>query len=133
MDFAAFDTAAASEGAVLELRDPAGAPLVDEDNNNAPVTITVLGGDSDVAVKERNSATNRILKQRGRGLITAESSQADGIRLLAKCTKAWSGIKVSGEVLECTYDNAVKFYTAYPFVRDQVDEFMGDRANFLRK
>ncbi|MFN3858110.1 MAG: hypothetical protein ACK4RV_10190 [Caulobacter sp.] len=131
MDLAQIDTTkAANEGAVLELLGPDEAPLVDE--NGAPVTITLLGKDSEVFNRETNARANRVLNQRGRQKITVEASRAEGVRLLAKCTVAWAGIKVRGEFLDCTYENALKLYTEFAFIREQVDAFIGDRSNFTK-
>lgn len=131
MDLASIDTKdTANQGAVLELRGPDESALRKEDGS--PITITLLGKDSDVFIKATNANTNRILKQGGRAKITAEGSRADGIAVLARCTVDWDGIKVEGEELACTYENAVKLYDRFGFIREQVDEFIGDRANFLK-
>lgn len=131
MDLSTIDTTAtANEGAVLELRGPDDAALYTADGS--PVTITLLGKDSDVYTREVNANANRFLKQRGKATITAEGSKADGIRLLAKCTADWSGIRVDGEDLPCNLENAVKLYNRFAWIKEQVDEFIADRANFTK-
>lgn len=130
MDLSTIDTTAtANEGVDLELRGPDGALLTQD--NGTPITIKLLGKDSDVFVREINANSNRALKQRGKPQ-TAEAQRADAIRLLAKCTVSWNGIKVSGEALACTYENAVAIYSKFAFIREQVDEFIAERANFTK-
>lgn len=130
-DFANLDTVSASnEGAILELRGPDGAALFQEDGS--PITITLLGPDSDAYTQASNILTNRALRSRGKAQITAESALTDQISLLAKITTAWAGIKVAGETWTCNSENVKRFYRAYPFVRDQVQEFVADRGNFLK-
>jgi len=121
---------AADDGAVLELRGPTGAPIMQDDG--APVTITLLGADSDVLTRVANQQTNRYLRDRGAATMTAEGATANRIDYLAAATVAWSGIKVDGDVLDCTRDEARKLYRRFPFIRDQASAFVDDRANFLK-
>lgn len=121
---------AADDGSVLELRGPTGAPVMQDDDR--PVTITLLGADSDVLTRVANQQTNRYLRDRGAASMTAEGAIANRIEYLAAATVAWSGIKVDGEILECGRDEAKKLYRRFPFIRDQVSAFVDDRANFLK-
>lgn len=131
MDLAQLDTTpVANEGVKLELRGPDDAPLRKSDGS--PITITVLGKDSDAFVRQSNANANRYLNQKGRAKLSAEALKGEGISLLAKCTVDWDGIMVEGETLDCTYDNAVKLYDRFAFIREQVDEFIGDRSNFSK-
>lgn len=131
MDLAQLDTSpAANAGEKMELRGPNQAPVLKADNT--PVTITLLGQDSDTFIKTKNAQGNRFLKQRGKATVTMEGSEADGVALLAKCTVGWDGIVVDGAELPCTYENAVALYNRFKFIREQADEFVAERANFLK-
>lgn len=133
MDLSQFDTAElANAGAVLELRGPTGEPLI-QDDGVTPVSITLLGEDSDVVTKANNIATNQFLRAgpNGQG-ITAEISKANEIAKFAKATVEWSGIVVDKKPLECTPENAKALYRRFPWIRDQVRAFIADRANFLK-
>ena len=46
--------------------------------------------------------------------------QADAIRLLAKASVAWSGIGIGEDETEFSTENAIRLYTLYPFIREQV-------------
>lgn len=131
MDLSTLNTVtAANAGAVLELAHPTtGTPLRNEAGE--ALTITLLGVDSDAYRKAQRAAQNKRLAKRGGIKLTAEELEAESIETLAACTVAWANIEFEGRALECNRANAVKLYTALPWVREQVDAFMGDRANFL--
>lgn len=119
------------EGAVLDLRGLDGAQLFN--NDGSPMTITLLGSDSDVAVKTRNANTNRRIQQGPRAKVTAESLVSEGAAYLAKLTTGWN-ITMGGEKPACTYEAALKLYSnpKLSFIREQADAFIEDRANFLK-
>jgi len=50
-----------------------------------------------------------------------------------RCTLAWRGIVYEGEALECNPGNARRLYAALPWLREQVEAFIADRANFLKR
>ncbi len=115
---------AANEGAKMEVRDAAGVPLTKPDGT--PITITLLGRDSDTFVKQENANTNRRLAQGPRLKLTAEALKAEAIGLLARCTVAWDFDE------PCTYETATELYTRFPAIKEQADEFIADRANFTK-
>ncbi len=131
MDLSALDTSTlANEGAVLELRGPDGNPVLQDDGS--PVTITLLGEDSDIVTKHNNAITNQVLRSTmGGPAITAEASRDNEIAKFAKATVAWDGIVLEGEKLACNEANAKAIYRRFSWIRDQVRAFMGDRARFL--
>jgi hypothetical protein len=132
-DLSEFDSVkGAQEGAVMEVRNPiSGGKLLDGDK---PVTITLAGKDSDKFRTVHAEILSRRLTKvgiSGRVKINAGELQDESMELLSACTLSWSGIVVDKQSLECTPANAVKVYTRFPWLREQVDEFIGDRSNFL--
>lgn len=125
------DFAPLGQGAVLEVLHPTtGLPLVMD--GETPVTITLVGKDSEqfrAAVRER---TNKNLKAMEKASPTAEMVEQANIDLLAACTLGWSGIQVKDQPWPFTPDNARYLYTRLVWLRDQVDGFIADRANFLK-
>lgn len=123
----------AGKGAPLTLCHPiSGEKLQDKDGK--PVTITLLGSDSDEYQKQdRANNKARLAKaQRSRRFIpTPEELEADNVALLAAVTTGWSGIVVNGEAPECNTTQAAKLYKEQLWVREQVNEFVSDRSNFL--
>jgi hypothetical protein len=118
-------------GMPLELRGPDDAQLFNDDGT--PMTLTLLGADSDVAVRARNANQNRRLQQGPRMKLTAEGLEADGASYLAKLTVGWN-ITLGGQKPPFSYEAAVKLYAnpKLAFVREQADAFIADRANFLK-
>lgn len=119
------------EASTLELRGIDGAQLFNDDGS--PMSISLLGEDSDVAVKARNSQTNRRIQQGPRAKLTAEGLNSDGAAYLAKLTVGWN-ITMGGEKAEFSQEAALKLYSnpKLAFIREQVAAFVEDRANFLR-
>lgn len=58
--------------------------------------------------------------------------QDDSLELLAACAAGWSGVLENGQPLPFTKANAKRVFKEFPFIREQVDEFIGDRRNFIR-
>lgn len=124
---------AAEEGAELELRSPVdGSPLFN-DETGEPWTIRVLGMDSSRYQDVRHKLANRRLQKRGRGGIkmTAQEIEAGDLELICEITLGWSGITLNKEPFEFTKPNVRQLYTNWPWIREQVEEFIADRANFL--
>lgn len=133
MDLSALDTAElANQGALLELRDPAGNPVLQEDGS--PVTLTLLGEDSDALTQVNNRHANQFLRGTSAGgqAVTAEMSKTNEINKFAAATVGWSGIVVDGEAIQFSTDAAKGLYRRFPWIRDQVRTFIGDRANFTK-
>jgi hypothetical protein len=132
LDLADLDTvAAANEGAAMVLMHPgSGEPL--RDGNGEAVAVTLAGMDSEVYRKAQRAAINRRLAAGKRGKITIEDYEHEQIELLACCTLAWHGVVLNGEALECTQINVRRLYQTLPWVREQADAFVAERANFIR-
>jgi hypothetical protein len=103
------------------------------------IIINVLGKDSDEFQKvSRAQQKKRMAKMtkggfRVQNLTPApEEVEQDGLELLAKCTRSWSGVVIEGKDIEFSYDNAVMVYERFPWIKEQVDTAIGDRANFIK-
>jgi len=135
MDLSQFNTQEKSEkGAKLHLAGPDGTLLYDEESKE-PVTITLMGADSNLFTSARHQMlTKRLKKQLGRRNqlhLTAEEMDNETLDILVKCTLSWEHIVVSAARPPCTAENVRNLYRTYPWIREQVDEFIGDRSNFL--
>lgn len=101
------------------------------------ITITVLGKDSDefqkISRRQQKKRLDRISKGgfRGATSLSSEETEKDGIELLAACTTGWTGVVIKGEDVPFSIDNAVDLYSKFPWIKEQVDTAIGDRANFL--
>lgn len=124
MDLSILDTRkAADAGAVLELVHPTTHKPLD-------IFITLAGVDSQVwKDAQRRQSNNRLKKKSFR--LSAEELEAEGVDMLAACTLDWENMILDGQELECSRENAARVYSRFSWLKEQVDEFIGDRANFL--
>ena len=132
MDLTKLDVVSlANEGSRLELIHPTtGEPLTDEGKPAKPYFIQLLGSDSD--------AYRNVLKRRAEKTVTnknkkvdIEKSLRDGASLLAKCTIDCYMIE-NGKQVQCQRDELIRLYLGYPWIREQVEQFMVDRSNFIK-
>ena len=123
-DLAKLDTAkVAEEGAELRVAHPT-------TGEDLGITITLIGTDSKTFRDISKIRATMALKKKTRE-IDLDQNEQDSIELLARCTKGWSGITENGKDIPFNHENAVQLYTKYLWLREQIDRFMADRANFL--
>ena len=121
----------ANEGAFMQLLHPTdNTPITDKDGTK--VGITLLGYDSDKCKKIRFKATNRALNRKRGQKTSAEEIDAKAIKQLSECGIDWQGIDKGGKPWPFSTENFEQLLTEQPWVREQCDEFIGDRNNFLR-
>lgn len=132
MDLTTLDLASASsEGVKMELYHP-----ITEVSFDPPVYFTVVGIDSDIYQKANRELVNKRLKKniakgRIRLNVTAEEVEQEQVELTAKCIIGWENVEWEGKPLPYSYENAKKLLSV-SWVREQVDTWIGDRANFLQ-
>jgi hypothetical protein len=99
-----------------------------------PMVITLLGYDSaayqDAMLDQQRVRFKEMQKSRRREM-TPEELDAAALELLVVATRAWRGMKLDGTELACTPENARTVYRRFPWIREQANEAIGDRANFL--
>lgn len=125
----------AEQGADMELMHPVDNEVMLQDNKS-PITIKLVGTDSKAyRNKNRDFQRKRIAKMTKSRTKTIDYtvSDEDACELLAECTIGWSGIVVEGKPLEFSKENAEILYMQFNWIREQVDAFIGDRANFFPK
>lgn len=140
MDLSAIDTKAAAEaGAVMELKHPATGDVIRKPETSdtpagqdpPPVTMTLAGQDSERHKRARNAAVTKRLARRNPGKITGEDADAENLDVLVACVISWDGIVDNGEPLDCTAKNVRRIFEKYPWAREQAEQFIADRANYL--
>lgn len=116
------------DSAILTLTHPATGEAMN-------IKITLASPDSEAYRKVSMRVQNAQLKYalQNRGKTTAERLAANGLDVLVGATLDWEGIAENGVPLPCTLENVRRVYTDFPFIREQVEEFLGDRQNFFRK
>lgn len=134
MSFEKLNTAKVSEtGAPMKVYGPDGTPVLDSKGKQAVVYLR--SRDSQSYRAKQHEMTNAALNRRNRK-VTAQQIEAQAVELMVACATGWEGI-------EDENDKPVKFspekfeeYLTKPgfeWFREQVDEFINSRANFLGK
>lgn len=127
MDLTTLDTRKmADKGSVLQLRHPTTFEPIEG------MTITLLGLDSSTYRNKQKALTQDKLDQGRRFKNSVDISEMDTLSLLAACTIEWTGFEEGQQALECNEKNVIRVYKDWPWIREQVDAFIGDRANFLQ-
>lgn len=120
-------------GADMELVHPVSdEPMLQDDGSK--ITIKLLGTDSKAyRNKNRDFQRQRIAKMTKTRSKTIDYTVSDeeACELLAECTIGWSGILVDGVLVEFSKAAAEELYMKFGWIREQVDVFIGNRANFL--
>ena len=102
------------------------------------VTISLVSSDSSEYTREYKAQVtetiSKVAKRAGKGgkfKVTGDSVDADKLELAIACTKGWVGFESNGKDLEFNPKNCRMLYTRLPFVREQVEQYLNDRGNFL--
>jgi hypothetical protein len=130
-DLTELSTAKKSEdGAVLEVLHPT-------NDTKLGIKITVVGADSTIyrsfVNKQANAMRQKITPSRGFNMAPIEKDQEQATDLLVACTLGWEGIDMDGKKYPFSKENAKALYAnpGFSWLREQVDKFIADRANFL--
>lgn len=126
MDLLTLDTTKQAEkGAVLKLRNPGTGEYIEG------MTITLLGEDSAVYRNKSKAIAEEKLNANRKRKVNLDSIENENLQVLAACTVEWTGFEEGKNPIECTAEEVVRIYRKYKWIREQVDSFIGDRANFL--
>lgn len=118
--------------ATMHVRDIAGRLAYNADGS--PLTIELLPNDSEQVQAAERAALNRKLRNPQKLRMSAEELDEDGIEKLVAATVAWNTFEDDkGKPIECTLVNSRAIYKQHRWLREQVDAFVGERANFLPK
>jgi len=126
-DLAKLDTNKASEeGVWCEIENPA-------NGESTGIKVKVLGMDSKAYQDQTRKIQDKNLKKGFRGMKNLKTETLDNnkIELICVCTTEWENVEYNGETLECNMENKRWLYKTFRWIFDQVDEFIGDRGNFL--
>lgn len=96
------------------------------------ITMQVAGPDS----KRQKAATALIIAERAElklRKISAARLEDESNRIAAASIISWSGVMEDGKVIEYSPSAAIGLLIRYPFIREQITAYSGDRANFLKK
>lgn len=141
MSLLSLSTATASnEGRAMPVLHPDDrTPLKGADKK--PLTISLLGKDSDTFIQADQASRTKNMATMAKGVkFSAALMDQQVCETLARCTTGWTGIpqgwidgSASEDPAKFSYDNALALYLnpGIRWLRDQADEFVGERRNFL--
>lgn len=113
----------------MPLRHPVTGQQIESEHG--PMSLEVVGTDSDVFRNRQRTLRNKRLKRNNRQKITADEIEADAIATIVSCTVGFNNIVLDGELIEYNEANAFKLYERLRWVFEQADEFIGERVNFM--
>ena len=97
-----------------------------------PVTITLMGMESAVAKRMTKARAQKQLNSR-KNKVDIDEARSFTISLQAKLITKSFGLKENGVDIDLTdNDTAVDVLTRFSWLREQIDEFVTDRANFYK-
>jgi hypothetical protein len=67
-----------------------------------------------------------------RAPLSVEESLAQQVETVASCVLEWEGFVNDGQPVPCTKENAIKYMTAAPWIREQFEELMNDHELFSK-
>lgn len=106
----------------MEVESPIGEPL--------GIHLYLASQDSEEYKKKLRQQQDKHLKKK-KMKMSAEEADNDNRELLVACVLKWQGVAYSGEELECNAENVRWVLKNFPFIEEQANEFVGDRANFF--
>ena len=115
MDIKKLETREAHDGgSELRVRGP--------NNKLTDFYITVVGVDSSLWRKIKMEIERDALLEK----------DVNAAEALARSTLSWRGLKDDGKEVELSVETAKSLYENAPYIQDQVDRHISDRANFLK-
>lgn len=105
----------------MTVTDPFGEPT--------DIRIRLAGRDSE-SFKKASRKIAEAKRKRQKGLKPIEEERM-WLETFAKCTVEWENLEDNGKKLDCNFENAMKVYSNYEFVLEQVIIFIQERENFL--
>ena len=134
MDLSRFNVEKMAErGADMELLDPVDDQLLDE--KGKPVTIKLLGTDSKAWRNHNRDVQRKRISQmvtRKKKNIDYTSTDEEVCEMLSICTIGWHAVGDDKGDIEFSVEAAYELYLNNLWIREQVNEFIGDRANFFK-
>lgn len=115
----------ADEGAKCIIRDP----LTGEDT---PAYLILAGMDSTVYKQAQHKIANARINRKSTARVTIEEIEAEQIGVLVECTLGWGGMVHKGVEMPFDRKSVRIAYEKFPTVREQAEQFISDRSNYLR-
>ena len=114
------------QGSTLVVLDPVTGVETD-------LKIKLAGTDSFIYRNWLKRMSNKKLGNFKKKGFSYEESERSSVELLAELTLGWEGLEADGEPIVYSREKAIDLYSDpnMKWLREQVDEFVGERANFF--
>lgn len=112
-----------SDSAVMRLKHPATGEEIDG------IELEIFGSDSRKFRELQKEAAREILNRKRGAAVDLDDNEEKAIKRLAELTGEIRGMEEGGKPVT----DAFYLYSKYKWIREQVDTFITDRANFLPK
>jgi len=106
------------------------------DGTETDLVVEVCGIDSPQFRKGSMARQNKALQGVKRGkqkVYTAEELEQRDIDTIVACTIGWSNFESGKKPLEFSAENAEAVYRQHGFIKDQINEAIADRVNFMKR
>lgn len=100
------------------------------------IKIKIHGSDSKIYRDAQRANQNKRIKgmQKNRNFhMTADEIEIEALNMLALCTTGWENMEKDGKKVPFSPENAKLIYKENPWIREQIEEAIGDRSNFTKK
>lgn len=94
------------------------------------IYIKLMGVDSRAFRKAQKAAIRKVIAAKGN--LNEDEFLDEDIEQLVAITIGWRGAKRNGKEFEFNEANCRELYSQSPAIADQVDRFIGNRANFTK-
>jgi hypothetical protein len=122
--------------AKLEMNDTFNVEIVLPDGSPTDLVIEVCGIDSPLFKKCSLQRQNKSLQGMKRGkqkVMSAEELEQRDYDTIVSCTVGWSGFERGDKAIEFNTENVEAIYREHGFIKDQVNEAIADRVNFMKR
>jgi hypothetical protein len=136
IDLADFDTRRAEAGERMVVNYPGSSPPVPLMNGeDTPIALILSGLDSGAYRSVRRELVKRRQQasQRNNGTLPLEIMEGESLETVLACLKGWEGVVLDGAPVEFNPVNARKVLTRIPWLIEQAEVFLHDRANFIAR
>jgi hypothetical protein len=102
-----------------------------KNDDGEDIVIYLYGSDSDRFRSAVRSFGNKRLNAKKNAKQSIEELEETTARILAIATAGWENIVLNGKEVDYSEKNAFELYKDYSWIREQADEFVNERSNFL--
>jgi len=124
--------AAADKGAVMDVLHPISKKkLYADKEQKKPMRITLAGYDSTVfTTRQRELIDGRL--ENPKEIRTSEIIDAENLETITRCVLSWENMLFDGKELECKPDVVKSLLKRLTWLKEDIDIFISNRANFIK-